>query len=53
VIEEPRYPLTEVGFRPWQWGVMGLFAGLLLALYLSFRHFNRDMENRFKRETKA
>jgi hypothetical protein len=53
VIEEPRYPLTEVGFRPWQWGVMGLLAGLLLALYLSFRHFNRDMEMRFERESKA
>lgn len=44
IIEAPRYPLERVGFKPWQLGVFGLVAGLLLALYFTLKQFNKKPE---------
>ncbi|MDP3462554.1 MAG: hypothetical protein Q8S18_07180 [Bacteroidales bacterium] len=39
LIEEPRFPLEKVGYKPWKMGLIGMLAGFLIALYLSFRQF--------------
>jgi hypothetical protein len=36
IIDSPVFPLERVGLLPWQWAVLGLAGGFLLALYLVY-----------------